>query len=177
MPRHASSYDVAVTCDELAAQRKRGKAIAAEVGRSQSWVSRHLAALRNASAELVEVWRAGRLPDEVILRIATLPRAAQAAAISDPTTRPPAASRHRPTIMDVKRRRASIAETDDYWRGVGAALDWVLGRGDAQAAALAVTGNDRHRHHFEFVDGVPRPCSCGLEIQTGPTPTERTTEP
>ena len=80
-----SSYQLTATCVERRDAGHSGATIARVVGRSETWVSRHLAAWDGAGRELHHAWEEGRLTDDAVMRIAALPRERQAAAVANPT--------------------------------------------------------------------------------------------
>lgn len=119
-----------------AAPRPTLTALAAEVGKSLAWVSRMVTAYRRACPELREVWAADRIPFERVKALADLEHDAQREALAGQQT---PGGHGRPGIDKVKALRDKLRkdaggagdrgrlESEDYRRGVLAALEWVAG--------------------------------------------------
>ena len=112
-----TTYEVTTRCvilrGETGTPTMSGAAIAKVVGRSKTWVSRHLTAWDLAGVALRYAWSESRISDDAVLRIARLPHAAQAAAIRNPTPSRRGA-RHRPQADAIKR---AMTELDRYLSG------------------------------------------------------------
>ena len=127
-----SSYTLTATCAERRAAGHRGAVIARAVGRSETWVSRHLAAWDNASGAVRLAWADGALTDDAVLKIAALSVELQSDALAHPPkSRRGAAAR--PQADAIKRAIVELdaygngSKGDDYAKGALDALRWVTG--------------------------------------------------
>lgn len=121
--RDLSSYE---TARALAQMDDTGASLARRVGRSPSWVSRHLTCWRQAGPQLAAAWHLG-LAFERVLELAPLSHDEQAAALAA-APRGVRGPVNRPGIDAVKARLAeleAIADPTLVTQGALAALRWV----------------------------------------------------
>lgn len=121
-----SSYELAAECARLYADGVRGAALAARIGRSKSWTSRHLHAWQRASLALLKAWQAGSVSDSAVLAIAALPALDQVIALREPHRAVRSAGK-RPTNAAIRHALLRYSGHDGYSAGARAALEWVLG--------------------------------------------------
>ena len=125
-----SSHPLTATCVERRAAGHSGATIARVVGRSETWVSRHLAAWDGAGRELHHAWEEGRLTDDAVMRIAALPRERQAAAVANPTQ-----SKRSGTSASMK-HKWTVRRIDAVLQIVQGQLRGWLGEGEGDSAGL-----------------------------------------
>lgn len=132
-----TSYETARALAQMAHRRGcTGAELARMVGKSPSWISRHLTCWRQAGSELAAAWQRG-LAFERVCELAALDVAAQAKALEPQPARAVRGPANRPGIDRVKARLAVLEENragiaDGPWaQGALAALRWVAeGKGD-----------------------------------------------
>ena len=147
-----SSYEIASYVATMA-ENHSGKRIARAVGKSETWVSRHLSAWRAAGPELRLAWRTGRLTFEQVQRLAAQPKPEQEKAVRDdapPPSRSIRGEANRPGIDDVKRvcraLRRNLLGGDDAARlgldsfAAADILSWVAGEPSEFAEVVARLG-------------------------------------
>jgi hypothetical protein len=104
-----STYEIAAYMDHLKKDRgMSGKDVAQRLGKSETWVSRIMAAFKTAGPELKAAWAAAKVPDEAAKNMAAIEDPAkQAAAVAEFLEA--RASGNRKEVGEVRKKLAEIS--------------------------------------------------------------------
>lgn len=125
-----SDYEISAAVHEMSADDgSTVSSIASVIGKSKTWVSRHLLAWRALVPPAHDLWREGKLTFDRVLFLASLPPEEQVIELAGGRVRTGRGPANRPGIKDVK-RALEVCGSDHstpYAVGVRDALRWVTG--------------------------------------------------